>query len=319
MVADPLTELWRWLFATSLLAPVLWIYRCSKQLEAFRAVLLGAAFFGVLWWDFLPLLKMVMSGPQPTRFSKALAWGWQQGGGWYKWPGSILLIAATAGAYAGWWRSTVANPPPHMGSSLALRLALAVVPTAAGAWFGYAAFTTGRGDGPVSPAMFFFGIALILAIPSVVLLASAFEALVQWMLLGAGDSPAGRPAHSARAASTPSDSTDIRQRTSMTFTESIQTCFRKYADFTGRASRSEYWWFALFIVLVNMAAGLLVDTASALVALAMVLPYTAASARRLHDTGRSGWWQLAGFIPLIGWAAMIYWCVQDSEGPNAYG
>lgn len=201
MANDALTELWRWLFATSLLAPVFWIYRCSKQLEALRAVLLGVAFFGVLWWGVLPLLKMAMSGPHAGRFSKALAWGWQQGGGWYKWPGSILLIAAAAGAYAGWWRSAVANPPPHMGATLALRLAIALVPTAAAAWFGYAAFTTGRGDGPVSPATFFFGIALILAIPSMVLLASAFEALVQWMLLDAGGSPAGRPVHSARAVS----------------------------------------------------------------------------------------------------------------------
>lgn len=319
MFNHALTELWRWLFAASLLAPIFWIYRCSKQLEAFRAVLLGAAFFGVLWWDFLPLLKMAMSGTQPARFSKALAWGWQQDGGWYKWPVSILLISATAGAYAGWWRSTVANPPQHMGSTLALRLAIAVIPTAATAWFGYAAFTIGRGDGIVSPATFFFGIALILAIPSVILLTSALEALVQWMLLGAGGSPAGRPVDSAAAASTTSDSTDIQQRTSRTFTESIQTCFRKYADFTGRASRSEYWWFALFIVLVGIAAEQLNDTASRLVILAVVLPLTAVSARRLHDTGRSGWWQLAALIPLIGWAVMIYWCVQDSEGPNAYG
>ena len=105
----------------------------------------------------------------------------------------------------------------------------------------------------------------------------------------------------------------------MTFIESIQTCFRKYADFKGRASRSEYWWFTLFVVLVSIAAGLLGDAANALVALALFLPYLAVSARRLHDTGRSGWWQLVGCIPFIGWLVMIYWCVQDSEGPNTYG
>jgi uncharacterized membrane protein YhaH (DUF805 family) len=111
----------------------------------------------------------------------------------------------------------------------------------------------------------------------------------------------------------------------VTFIESIQTCFRKYADFKGRASRSEYWWFTLFVVLVSIAAGLLGDAtntgdaAHALLALALVLPYLAASARRLHDIGRSGWWQLVGFIPFIGSLVMIYWCVQDSEGPNTYG
>jgi uncharacterized membrane protein YhaH (DUF805 family) len=90
-------------------------------------------------------------------------------------------------------------------------------------------------------------------------------------------------------------------------------------DFKGRASRSEYWWFALFVVLVSFAAGLLGDAANALVALALFLPYLAVSARRLHDIGRSGWWQLVWYIPFIGWMVMIYWCVQDSEGPNAYG
>jgi len=93
----------------------------------------------------------------------------------------------------------------------------------------------------------------------------------------------------------------------VTFIESIQTCFRKYADFKGRASRSEYWWFFLFVVLVSIiAAGLLGNAANALVALALVLPYLAASARRLHDIGRSGWWQLIGFIPFIGSLVLIY-------------
>ncbi len=106
----------------------------------------------------------------------------------------------------------------------------------------------------------------------------------------------------------------------MTFTESMQTCFRKYADFKGRASRSEYWWFAAFVVVVSIATSLLFgDAANALVTLSLFLPYLAVSARRLHDIGRSGWWQLIWYIPLIGLPVMIYWCVQNSEGPNAYG
>ena len=328
MADDALTEAWRWLLAAALLAPIFWIHAHSKQLEAFRAVLLGAAFVGVLWWGVLPLLQMATSGAQPARFSKVLAWGWAQNGGWYKWPCAMLLIGATAGAYSGWWRSTVAAPPPHMGSTLVLRLVIAAVPTAAAAWFGYAALAAGPGDGPVSAATFFFGVALILALPAVVLSARALEALAQWMLLSGGGSPAGRPVYAARLPRTPSGPAGLRQETrrqesgrgaSMTFAESFQTCFRNYVNFKGRAGRSEYWWFALFVVTVSFAAGLLDDTANLWVTLAVLLPYTAVSARRLHDTGRSGWWQLVGFVPIIGWAVMIYWCVQDSEGPNAYG
>ncbi|HEY8887100.1 MAG TPA: DUF805 domain-containing protein [Gallionella sp.] len=105
----------------------------------------------------------------------------------------------------------------------------------------------------------------------------------------------------------------------MTFNESIQTCFRKYAEFNGRASRSEFWWWVLFIVIISIGAQLIDQTVGALVTLATLLPYLAVTSRRLHDINRSGWWQLIGFIPLIGWVVMIYWCAQDSSVQNKYG
>lgn len=105
----------------------------------------------------------------------------------------------------------------------------------------------------------------------------------------------------------------------MTFNESIQICFKKYAEFEGRASKSEFWWWSLFVLLISMGARIIGDTAAGLVFLGTLLPYLAVSSRRLHDIGRSGWWQLIGFIPLIGWAVMIFWCVQDPDGPNRYG
>lgn len=105
----------------------------------------------------------------------------------------------------------------------------------------------------------------------------------------------------------------------MTFGESIQTCFSKYADFKGRAARSEYWWWALFIFIATMAAGVINDKVSALVSLATFLPSIAVCARRLHDTNRSGWWQLIGLIPLIGWIVLIYWLVQEAKEPNRFG
>jgi uncharacterized membrane protein YhaH (DUF805 family) len=105
----------------------------------------------------------------------------------------------------------------------------------------------------------------------------------------------------------------------MDFVEATKTCLRKYATFEGRASRSEYWWFMLFGVLVGIASSMLSSTLNALVSLALLLPSIAAGARRLHDIGKSGWLQLVWLIPVIGWAIMIWWAVQPSAGPNAWG
>jgi uncharacterized membrane protein YhaH (DUF805 family) len=86
----------------------------------------------------------------------------------------------------------------------------------------------------------------------------------------------------------------------MSFFDSIRVCLAKYADFTGRASRPEFWWFALFVLLVTTALTYVNETASTLFVTAMVLPLLAAGARRLHDSGRSGWWQLFLLAPVAG-------------------
>ena len=86
----------------------------------------------------------------------------------------------------------------------------------------------------------------------------------------------------------------------MTFIESIQVCFKKYADFNGCASRPEFWWWALFVFLGSMALGIVSNTLSGLFALGTLVPYIAVGARRLHDTDKSGWLQLVGIIPIIG-------------------
>ncbi len=101
----------------------------------------------------------------------------------------------------------------------------------------------------------------------------------------------------------------------MTFQESIKTCFNKYADFNGRATRSEFWWFVLFLVLVSLGLSIISAILSALFSLAILLPSITVSTRRLHDTGRSGWWQLIGFVPIIGWIVLIVFMAQ--EGKNA--
>ncbi len=105
----------------------------------------------------------------------------------------------------------------------------------------------------------------------------------------------------------------------MTFGESISTCFSKYATLDGRATRSEFWWWVLFVVLASAATGLLGNVISGLFSLAVLLPGIAVTARRLHDIDRSGWWQLVGLIPLVGWIVMIVWCCQEAKEPNRFG
>lgn len=111
---------------------------------------------------------------------------------------------------------------------------------------------------------------------------------------------------------------DYQHEGIMTFIESIQTCFRKYASFEGTARRSEYWWFALFLVIASMILGQISTTLSIVFSLGTLLPSIAAAARRLHDTDRSGWWQLISLVPIVGIIVLIVFLAQDSR-PNRYG
>jgi uncharacterized membrane protein YhaH (DUF805 family) len=103
----------------------------------------------------------------------------------------------------------------------------------------------------------------------------------------------------------------------MTFIDSIKICFNKYATFEGTASRSEYWWFYLFTVLASIFLSAFSQTLSGAFSIAVLLPSLAAGARRLHDTDRSGWWQLLWFVPLIGWIILIIFLAQESRA-NRY-
>jgi uncharacterized membrane protein YhaH (DUF805 family) len=104
----------------------------------------------------------------------------------------------------------------------------------------------------------------------------------------------------------------------MTFIESIQTCFQKYASFDGTARRSEYWWYFLFLVIASMILGQISTTLSVVFSLATLLPSIAVATRRLHDTDRSGWWQLISLVPIVGIIVLIVFLAQDSR-PNRYG
>ena len=107
---------------------------------------------------------------------------------------------------------------------------------------------------------------------------------------------------------------------------------KKYAEFSGRAQRSEYWYFVLFYFLIavglafidgltgmfNQAAG--IGLLSGLLAQGLLIPSISVSVRRLHDTNRSGWWLLIAFVPLVGAIVLLVFCVQDSSpGDNKFG
>ena len=85
----------------------------------------------------------------------------------------------------------------------------------------------------------------------------------------------------------------------MEFTESIKTCFSKYAEFNGRASRSEYWWFWVFTSLVCSIASLIDPTLCAICQLGLLLPTIAVGVRRMHDTNHSGWYLLFPIYNII--------------------
>jgi uncharacterized membrane protein YhaH (DUF805 family) len=100
----------------------------------------------------------------------------------------------------------------------------------------------------------------------------------------------------------------------------------KYATFSGRARRTEYWMFFLFYILIALAIGFveafihLGGILSILYGLAMLVPSLAVTVRRLHDTARSGWWILIALIPVIGTIILLIFMVLDSTpGENGYG
>jgi uncharacterized membrane protein YhaH (DUF805 family) len=110
----------------------------------------------------------------------------------------------------------------------------------------------------------------------------------------------------------------------MSFGEAVSDGFTKYATFSGRSSRSAYWWWILFYVLVAIGASILdavvgTGVIMILVWLGFFLPNLAVLVRRLHDTDRSGWWVLIGLIPLIGAIVLIVFACIDSGPPNKYG
>lgn len=107
---------------------------------------------------------------------------------------------------------------------------------------------------------------------------------------------------------------------------------RNYVGFSGRARRKEYWMFTLFSSIAFIVTGILdtvfgtfdaqagIGLLSTLYGLAVFLPTLAVNVRRLHDTDRSGWWLLLGFIPLIGGLVLlVFTLLEGTRGDNRFG
>lgn len=119
----------------------------------------------------------------------------------------------------------------------------------------------------------------------------------------------------------------------MNFSKAVRAVLNKYATFEGRARRAEYWYFVLLTTVLSIAAQiigvagrdgglitLLLLGVLALISLALIIPGIAVSVRRLHDTGRSGWFLLLGLIPVVGGILLLVWtCSRGTEGPNRFG
>tara|TARA_B100002019_G_scaffold274978_1_gene272426 strand:- start:196 stop:570 length:375 start_codon:yes stop_codon:yes gene_type:complete len=109
----------------------------------------------------------------------------------------------------------------------------------------------------------------------------------------------------------------------MDFQTSIKTCFNKYAVFSGRASRSEFWFFVLFGFLGGIISSIIdvmilgypfeeVGPINLIFTIALMIPSISVAARRLHDINKSGWWQLL-WITIIGGILLIIWYATDGE------
>ena len=112
---------------------------------------------------------------------------------------------------------------------------------------------------------------------------------------------------------------------SWAFRRQLNLGFSNYVGFSGRASRSEYWYWVLFVIVAEIVTSIIdyvigYEVTTTLFGLAVILPGLAVTFRRLHDLDRSAWWFLIAFIPIVGWIILIIWyCARRTVGQNRFG
>ena len=108
----------------------------------------------------------------------------------------------------------------------------------------------------------------------------------------------------------------------MNFVESFQTCYKKFFDFSGRASKSEYWWFQLYNAIIYVLTLVFQGDLTLLFSILIIvnlIPIWAAAVRRVHDSDKSGWMVLISVIPLIGLYVIVLLIQDGSKGKNRFG
>ncbi len=108
-------------------------------------------------------------------------------------------------------------------------------------------------------------------------------------------------------------------KSSVGFIEAVKLYFTRYAEFSGRSRRSEYWWAVLFTSLVSGLIAAIVPDAAGIWSLVTLIPGLAVLVRRLHDVGKSGWYCLMSLIPLVGGILVLIQLCKDSEPENQWG
>ena len=153
------------------------------------------------------------------------------------------------------------------------------------------------------------------------------EGMEDWLPFGRADQVGAQASAPPRAPL--SDSEDPARADANTFMGAFKDAIARYVDFKTRSTRSQFWWFMLWSVIISIAASF-VDVAlgmggdsgpvGLLASLALLLPALAVTIRRLHDIGRTGWWVLIQFVPLVGIIVIIVFaCTKSQEHQNEWG
>ncbi len=152
------------------------------------------------------------------------------------------------------------------------------------------------------------------------------EGMDDWMPLGRTDVGADTGLQPPRAPFATGE--DPARADANSFVGALKDGFARYVDFQTRSTRSQFWWWTLWSILFSIAATAVDGTlgmvesgpVGLLVSLGMFLPSLAVAIRRLHDTGRTGWWYLIILVPLVGWIVLIvFFCTRSEPAANQWG